>query len=198
MTSCKNNSSHPQEVMQANVPTQAETRYNYQKQSNEVIRPTTKVIDHTPNADFPFNVTLKDMSTDNKGVLANSNQLFEKNGKPTVLLFWLSTCSPCKIKMSKIKPLYDQWQSESDFNLYAISGDWAKNFDKAVSYADNQNWPWPSYNDVNRGFREILPGGLNGYPQSFVFDKDGKLIYQDRKYRHGDEEKLWAAIKGAS
>ena len=101
------------------------------------------------------------------------------------------------MKMKAIKPLYSQWAEESDFNIYAISGDWSKNFEKFVTYTEAQDWPWPTYNDVNRGFREILPGGLNGYPQSFVFDKDGKLVYQDKRFRHGDEKRLYEQIKKA-
>lgn len=150
-----------------------------------------RIIDNAPTPDFPFNVMLKDTKAD----LVNSNEIFKKNGKPTVLLFWLTTCPPCKMKMRTIKPLYTQWAEESDFNIYAISGDWSKNFDKFVSYTEEQDWPWPTYNDVNRGFREVLPGGLNGYPQSFVFDKDGKLVYQDKRFRHGDEKRLYEQIK---
>lgn len=156
-------------------------------------KPQPRVIDNAPSADFPFNVTLKDTEAS----LKNSNEIFKKNGKPTVLLFWLTTCPPCKMKMKAIKPLYSQWAEESDFNIYAISGDWSKNFEKFVTYTEAQDWPWPTYNDVNRGFREILPGGLNGYPQSFVFDKDGKLVYQDKRFRHGDEKRLYEQIKKA-
>lgn len=198
LLACKDQPTTSQSELAAQATPQTVTKYNPQRQANEVVRPKKRVIDHTPNADFPFNVTLKEMEASAKGGLTNSNEIFKKNGKPTVLLFWLSTCGPCKNKMTKIKPLYAQWQEEADFNLYAISGDWAKNFDKAVAYAEAQNWPWPTYNDVNRGFRGILPGELNGYPQSFIFDKEGKLVYQDKKFRFGDEQKLWAAIKEIS
>lgn len=151
----------------------------------------TRTIDNAPSPDFPFNVMLKDT----KGNLNNSNEIFQENGKPTVLLFWLTTCAPCKMKMRAIHPLYSEWTEESDFNLYAISGDWSKNFEKFVSYTEQQNWLWPTYNDVNRGFREILPGGLNGYPQSFIFDKEGKLVYQDKRFKFGDEKRLYDQIK---
>ncbi len=176
------------QVVTATVPTAAPV---ITKQHTNTAQ--ARVVENTPSAEFPFNVTLKDT----KAQLNNSNEVFKKNGKPTVLLFWLTTCAPCKRKMSAIKPLYTQWTEEADFNLYAISGDWSKNFDKFVSYTEQQDWPWPTYNDVNRGFREILPGELNGYPQSFIFDKDGKLVYQDKRYRLGDEKRLFSQIKKA-
>jgi thiol-disulfide isomerase/thioredoxin len=177
-----------EKVVTATVPTPAPV-----SSSQKMATTQARIIENAPTAEFPFNVTLKDADAQ----LINSNEVFKKNGKPTVLLFWLTTCAPCKRKMSAIKPIYSQWIEEEDFNLYAISGDWSKNFDKFVTYTEQQDWPWPTYNDVNRGFREILPGGLNGYPQSFIFDKDGKLVYQDKRYSFGDEKRLFSEIKKA-
>lgn len=151
-----------------------------------------RIVDNEPTAEFPFNVMLKDVD----GNLKNSNEIFKSNGKPTVLLFWLTTCGPCHQKLNAIKPLYPEWIKEADFNVYAISGDFSKNFPKFVTQTKSKNWEWETYNDVNRGFRKILPGGLNGYPQTFIFDKDGKLVYQDKKYKRGDEVKLFETIKG--
>jgi len=168
--------------------------YSPQKQANEVVNaePKTRVIDHDPVAEFPFNIILKDVD----GNVKNSNEVFKKNGKPTVLFFWLTTCAPCHAKLNAIKPLYPEWIKEADFNAYAISGDYSKNYQKFVDQTKKKNWEWETYNDVNRGFREILPGGLNGYPQTFIFDKDGKLVYQDKKYKRGDEVRLFETIKG--
>lgn len=147
-----------------------------------------------PTTDFPFDVELKDVT----GKVHNSSDIFKKNGKPTVLMFWLTTCGPCHMKLNAIKPLYPQWKEEADFNVYAISGDYERNYEKFVKQTKSKNWEWETYNDVNRGFREILPGKLNGYPQTFIFDKDGKLVYQDKRYRPGDEHKLFKKIKEIS
>ena len=91
--------------------------------------------------------------------------------------------------------MFPEWQKEADFNVYAISGDFAKNYPKFVKQTKAKNWEWETYNDVERKFREVLPGRLNGYPQTFIFDKNGKPVYQDKKYRFGDEKRLFEKIK---
>ena len=50
-------------------------------------------------------------------------------------------------------------------------------------------------NDMNREFRRIMPGELNGLPQTFIIDKNGEIAYHKRKYRAGDEDALFAKIK---
>lgn len=152
---------------------------------------TTVSVDTDQEAAFPFDIKLKDVD----GNIKSSAEVFKKNGKPTVLLFWLTTCGPCHSKLRAIKPLYADWLEQADFNAYAISGDFPKNYDKFVSITQSKKWPWETYNDVDRSFRNVLPGRLNGYPQTFIFDKDGKLVYQDKKYRYGDEKRLFEKIK---
>jgi len=140
--------------------------------------------------DYPYDIALKDI----EGNVVNSDKLL-KSGKPTVLLFWLTTCAPCHLEMSQIKKKYDGWQEAGDFNLYAISTDFTKNYEKFVSQVNQKQWPWEAYNDVNREFRKVMEGGLNGLPQSFILDKNGKVVYHKKKYRMGDEDLLFNKLK---
>lgn len=148
-------------------------------------RPKTEI-----KADFPFDISLKDVS----GEETESSKVFSKK-KPTVLMFWLTTCAPCHKKMNELVKVYDDMQEEADFELVAISGDYPKNFPSFVKQVEKKNWPWPTYNDVNREFRQVLPGGLNGYPQTFVFNTDGEIAYHKRKYLPGDLEELTEVLK---
>lgn len=140
---------------------------------------------------FPFDIDLK---TEN-GQLLNSENILKSNGKPTVLLFWLTTCFPCKIEMEAIKKEYPGWKKQVDFNLFAISTDFEKNFPRFEKMVRENNWPWPAYNDVNREFQHVLPGELNGLPQTFIFDGEGDIVYHKRKYNSGDEHDLFEKIK---
>ena len=155
------------------------------------VKKATRSTQTQPSQAFPFNIDL----TDADGKKYNSKDVFKKNGKPTVLLFWLTTCGPCHMKLNAIKPIYPEWKEQADFNIYAVSGDWPKNYEKFVKQTKSKRWEWETYHDSNRAFKDILPGNLNGYPQTFIFDKDGKLVYQDRKYRVGDEKKLFKKIQ---
>jgi len=160
--------------------------YNRSRYSASRARPKTEI-----QGSYPYDIDLKDATSKT----VKSDQILVKNGKPTVLLFWLTTCFPCSMEMKAIKEKYTDWQKEADFNLYAISTDFERNFPKFIQKVEDNKWPWETYNDVNREFRQILPGGLNGLPQTFVIDKNGEIAYHKRKYKPGDEDILFAKVK---
>lgn len=140
---------------------------------------------------FPFDIQLK--SPDGK--LHNSAKLFSKHNEPTVFLFWLTTCYPCRMEVAAIQAKYEQWKKEEKFRLVLISYDFPQNFENYTQRAATEKWPWETFHDMNREFGQVLPGELNGLPQAFVFDKDGKIAYQKRKYVSGDEDLLFEKIK---
>jgi thiol-disulfide isomerase/thioredoxin len=140
---------------------------------------------------YPFDISMKAVD----GSIFSSSDILKSNGKPTVVLFWLTTCFPCRVEMKAIQEEVDNWKSETDFNIVAISTDFEKNYDRVVEMVNKNNWSFESYWDMNREFRKVMPGQLNGLPQSFIFDKDGKLAYHKRKYYTGDEHKLYAKVK---
>lgn len=141
--------------------------------------------------EYPFDIPL----TDATGEKFNSATAFETNGKPTVLVFWLTTCVPCHYELAAMKKKYAQWQAEADFNFYAISTDFQKNYEKYLAQCEKNQWEWDVFHDTDREFRSVMPGALNGLPQSFILDKNGEIVYHKRKYTTGDEDKLFAKVK---
>lgn len=168
----------------ATVPaTNSAPRANYYV---DTARPSNQI-----KATFPYDISLKTA----QGDTLNSADVFKKNGKPTVLMFWLTTCGPCRMELNAIKEKYDGWKQQTDFNFYAISADFPKNYPNFVTRVNEEGWHFPAYNDLNREFRHVMPGELNGLPQVFVLDKDGNIAYHTRKYMPGDEDKLFEEIK---
>lgn len=155
----------------------------------ETARPVSKI-----NAVYPYDIQLKESD----GQLTSSEKVLPTNGKPTILLFWLTTCFPCRMELEALRKAVPGWRQETDFNMVAISTDFAKNFPAFVERVETGEWPWPAYNDVNREFGRILPGQLNGLPQTFVIDATGEIVYHHRKYRPGDEVALYEAVKQAA
>ena len=139
---------------------------------------------------FPYDIQLRDAENDT----LLSHDIFEKNGKPTVLLFWLTTCSPCRAELKAISKKFAEWQKEKEFNLYAVSIDFPRNFERFQQRVKESQWPFPAYHDVNREFRKVMPGELNGLPQVFLLDTEGKIVCHKRKYTPGDEDYLFAEI----
>jgi cytochrome c biogenesis protein CcmG, thiol:disulfide interchange protein DsbE len=97
-----------------------------------------------------------------------SSKVLPKLDKPIILSFWMTTCYPCRVELDAY----------------------------TRNYARNAGYPFPVYWDMNREFTQIMPGGLNGLPQVFVLDKNGKIVYHKRKYSTGDELALFEIVKG--
>lgn len=173
------------------APAQNTTSPNQQPANNSNFVVSTARMAQDINQQFPYDIDLKTAD----GKIVKSSEAFSKNGKPTVLLFWLTTCMPCRYELEAIKGKYEFWKAQTDFNLYAVSTDFPKNYERFVERVKTENWAWPAYNDVNREFMHVMPGELNGLPQTFIFDKDGKIVYHSRKFRPGDEDVLFNKIK---
>ncbi len=152
----------------------------------ETSRPADKI-----RKEFPFDIALRNAAGDT----LNSASVFPQNGKPTVLAFWLTTCVPCRHELAAITQKFEGWKLEKDFNFYAISVDYPKNYEAFQRRVNESGWAFPAYYDLNREFRVILPGELNGLPQTFVLDGKGNIVHQKKKYVPGDEDKLFELIK---
>lgn len=143
------------------------------------------------NIRYPFEIELKKAD----GSIVNSSDVLDYKDGPTVVTFWLTTCYPCRLELQAMKEKFAGWQKEAKFKIVAVSTDWEKNYPAFVKMVNDNNWPWEAYNDFNRDFWEVMPGGLNGLPQVFVFDKTGEIVYHKRKYKSGDEDILFDKIK---
>ena len=78
--------------------------------------------------------------------------------------------------------------------MLVISYDFPENYNNYVKRVAEEKWQWETFNDVRKEFGSVLPGELNGLPQVFIFDKDGAIAYQKRKYYPGDEDTLFQKI----
>ena len=138
------------------------------------------------DADYPFDIAL--VSSRGPGdttVLTSADLLAPHLGeRPVVLMFWMTTCGPCRAELAELRRLVPEWQAAADFAFVPISLDFARG--RAGFHAMAAGFPWTSYRDVDREFPRVMPGGLNGVPQIFVFDARGEPVFYRRKYRAGD------------
>ena len=142
-----------------------------------------------PSDPFPFQLSLfrpDSTATTSSAVLGK--------GKITVIAFWLSTCLPCQVELAAYKAKYADWQKQAEFQLIAISIDYPQRFQQMAKLAGSSGWPFPVFWDNIQAFRNILPGGLNGLPQVFLFDKSGQLVWQHKRYTTGDEDEMFSKI----
>lgn len=143
---------------------------------------------------YPFDVSLKDPFDKTYA----SFEILPKQDKPTVVLFWLTTCKPCARELAAIHQNFNSWQTQVPFHLVALSEDHINEYKTFVDRVKKEQWPFESYMDTERRFQDLLPGNLNGLPQTFIFDKQGNLTWKKRGFLPGDEAQYLEKIKEAA
>ena len=143
---------------------------------------------------FPYNIPLLDIDStkefNSKEVLA-----LPRKKQPTVIAFWLTTCMPCHRELATYTANYAEWKKQANFRMYAISIDFPHRFREIARIVNEKKFPFDVYWDRDRLFRSVMPGELNGLPQVFIFDKEGKLAWHHKGFRPGDEQELFAKIQ---
>ncbi len=142
---------------------------------------------------FPYAVALKDKNK----IEQKSYEVLGQQDKPTVMLFWLTTCGPCAREIKALRENYELWQKDTPFHLVAMSMDREENYPAFIDRVASEQWQFAAYWDFNREFKALMPGHLNGLPQTFIFDKKGKLTWSKRGYLPGDEFTFFEKIKEA-
>lgn len=142
--------------------------------------------------DFPYRVGL--LTPDSLEVW--SNDVFgQRDSLPTVIVFWLTTCGPCRQELAAYARDYAERQRRRPFRLVAISIDFQERWQQVKAFAVQGNYPFPLYWDRTRAFKALLPGALNGLPQVFVFNAQGQQVWHKKGYVAGTEQELWNVLE---
>ena len=101
-------------------------------------------------------------------------QLSSLRGKVVLVDFWAAWCGPCRQENPNVVKLYQQYHSKG-FEILGVSLDRTKeDWLKAIK-ADNLTWIHVSDLQYWQNAAARLYG-VNAIPQSFLLDKDGKII----------------------
>ncbi len=101
-------------------------------------------------------------------------QLSSLRGKVVLVDFWASWCGPCRQENPNVVKLYQQYKDKG-FEILGVSLDRTKEeWVKAIK-DDNLNWIHVSDLQYWQNSAARLYG-VNAIPQSFLLDKDGKII----------------------
>jgi cytochrome c biogenesis protein CcmG/thiol:disulfide interchange protein DsbE len=116
----------------------------------------------------------------------------ENDGKPIIISFWATWCSPCKRELNTIAEEYIDWVEETGVKLIAISIDDARQTHKVKPYVDGQSWEYEVYLDPNADFKRAM--NVNNVPHTFLIDGNGNIVWQHNSYQPGDEAELYELV----
>lgn len=126
------------------------------------------------------------------GTTFNTGDIFN-DGKPIIVNFWATWCSPCKRELNNIAEMYEEWQEETGVTLIAISIDDARNMAKVAPYVNGKGWEYQVYIDPNGDFKRAM--GVNNVPHTFIINGKGEIVDQHNSYSEGDEYGMYEKIK---
>lgn len=133
-------------------------------------------------------VMLKDVS----GKTVNTAALVGQ-GKPVIISFWATWCSPCKRELNNYADYIEEWQEEFDVSIIAVSIDDQRTANRVAPYINSVEWPYTVLLDPNRDFARNMQ--VNNVPHTFIIDGNGKVVWQNNNYSDGDEDEVYDVLK---
>jgi peroxiredoxin len=93
-------------------------------------------------------------------------------GKVVLLNFWATWCPPCRREMPDMEKLYRRFSSKG-LVVLAVSDEKRETVEEFLA---KQSYTFPVVLDPGRTVNTAF--GIEGIPNSFLFDRDGKLVAQ--------------------
>lgn len=96
-------------------------------------------------------------------------------GYPTVVNVWASWCGPCRLEFATFQRLSAAYGKRVAF----LGVDSQDSDDAAETFLGEAPVPYPSYSDPDEAIANEL--GAFGLPATAFYDREGDLVYLDRK-----------------
>ncbi len=126
------------------------------------------------------------------GKMVNTTDLVGQ-GKPVIISFWATWCSPCKRELNNYSEYFEDWQDEFGVSVIAISIDDQRTANRVAPYINSVEWPYTVLLDPNREFARTMQ--VNNVPHTFIIDANGNVVWQNNNYSDGDEDEVYEQLQ---
>jgi cytochrome c biogenesis protein CcmG/thiol:disulfide interchange protein DsbE len=117
--------------------------------------------------------------------------LSQLKGKVVMLNVWTTWCAPCRQEMPTMETLYRRLKS-SDFFMLAVSQD-VDGRNTVVPYLQEGDFTFPVLLDVHGEVGKKY--GVTGYPETFIIDRQGTVVYHHIGYNDWSQPTVEAALR---
>jgi DsbE subfamily thiol:disulfide oxidoreductase len=111
-------------------------------------------------------------------------------GKVVLLNLWATWCPPCVEEMPTLEALSKKMAGR-DFVLLAVSQDETPS--NVKPWIQNHGFTFPVLLDVRGQVGADL--GITGYPETFIVDRNGRIVHHHVGYRNWMEPSIVAALE---
>ena len=108
--------------------------------------------------------------------------------KLTIVSFWATWCGPCIKELEAINEVYEEWQTEYNVDLIAVSIDDSRNSKKVKPKVLGLGWEYTVLLDENSDLARAM--NVVNPPMLCVINQKGKVVYTHAGYSPGSEDEL--------
>lgn len=134
---------------------------------------------------------LPDMTLENIDGTDVNIQDISKDDQVVIISLWATWCVPCKNELDAISEVYEDWKSETNVILYAISVDDARTVRRVRPMINGKSWDYEFLLDTNNDLKRAL--GAATVPLTLVV-KNNKILYRHSGYTPGAEDELYDKV----
>ncbi len=150
-------------------------------------------INNVPQTNLPFSLTKNIESLDWEVFDGKRETLADYKGKVVVLDFWATYCPPCLEEIPHLVNLQNKYGSEN-FQIIGLHVGGEEDRPKVPAFVERlkMNYPLATPDDK---LTDVLFGGESVIPQTFVFDRNGRLVRKFIGYNPEIKNNLNQAIE---
>ena len=101
--------------------------------------------------------------------------LSEQKGKPVVVNFWATWCSPCVYELPHFAEAYNTYYEDVTFLMINVDGEGYADIPKALSFLEANGYSFPVYFDLS--YEASNAYGVTSIPMTLWIDAEGRLVH---------------------